>query len=339
MKAVGFYRSLPVNEAESLLDVDIPMPVANGHDLLVRVLAVSVNPVDTKQRGRLHDAVASDLQILGWDVAGVVEAVGPEVTLFKPGDEVWYAGSLVRAGCNSEYHLVDERIVGRKPSSLDFAQAAALPLTALTAWEGLHDRLGLPTDPQANAGKRILVVGAAGGVGAIATQLAHLAGLEVIGTASRPESIAFALAHGAQATIDHYQPFTPQLQSLGISAVDFIFATNDPTGHWTQMVEALKPQGHILSILPLSGAVDFWPFFQKSGTLSYELMYTRSTFQTADLAHQGAILNQLADMADAGQVQTTLTNLISPINAANLRQAHALVESGRMLGKVVLAGF
>jgi zinc-binding alcohol dehydrogenase family protein len=339
MKVIGFYRSLPITEAESLIDVELPKPVASKHDLLVKVEAVSVNPVDTKQRRRLHDAVAAEPQILGWDAAGVVEAVGSEVTLFKPGDAVWYAGSITRSGSYSEYHLVDERIVGRKPANLDFAQAAALPLTALTAWEGLHTRLDIPLEPAANVGKRILVIGAAGGVGSITTQLARLAGLEVIGTASRAESAAFTLAHGSSTTINHYQPFVPQLQASGIDGVDYVFITTDPTGHWHNIVEALKPQGRIVSILPLSGAVNFGDLFDKSGSLSYELMFTRSKYQTEDMVHQGTILNRLASLVESGQVQTTLTECLTPMNAAHLRQAHALVESGKMLGKVVVAGW
>lgn len=337
MKAIGVIRPLPVTEAESLIEAEMARPVARGRDLQVQVKAVSVNPVDTKWRLRVPEG-NTEPQILGWDVAGIVAAVGPEVTLFQPGDQVWYAGSIVRPGGNSEYHLVDERLVGQKPASLDFAQAAALPLTALTAWEGLFDRLGLRLDPTAHAGKRILVIGAAGGVGSIATQLARLAGLEVIGTASRPESIAYTLAHGSSATINHNQPFLPQLQELGISGVEYIFVTTDPTGHWSDIVASLKPQGRIVSILPLSGAIDFSDLFDKSGTLSYELMYTRSSHQTEDMGQQGAILNQLASLVESGEVKTTLTRRLSPFNASNLRLAHALVESGHMLGKVVVEG-
>lgn len=338
MKAIGFTRSLPITDAESLVDVEMAKPTTSGRDLLVKVTAVSVNPADTMQRMRVPDGT-TEPQILGWDVAGVVESVGPQVTRFQPGDAVWYAGSIVRPGANSEYHLVDERLVGTKPDSLDFAQAAALPLTALTAWEGLFDRLGLKLDPTAHTGQRILVIGAAGGVGSITTQLARLAGLEVIGTASRPESRAFTLAHGSSATIDHNQPFVPQLQELGISGVEYVFVTTDPTGHWANIVEALKPQGRIVSILPLNGAIDFSGLFAKSGTLSYEMMYTRSTYQTEDMGQQGTILDQLARLVDAGKVQTTLTQRLSPLNAFNLRRAHALVESGHTLGKVVVEGF
>lgn len=339
MKAIGFYRSLPITQDESLLDLDLPQPLASGHDLLVKVHAVSVNPADTQQRLRLGNEVATEPQVLGWDVAGVVEAVGAEVTLFQPGDEVWYAGALNRPGSSSEYHLVDERLVGRKPTTLDFAQAAALPLITLTAWEGLFDRLGIAQDPAANAGKRILVIGAAGGVGSLVTQLARLAGLEVIGTASRPASTAFALAHGSRATINHSQPFAPQLQALGINDVEYIFVTTHPNEHWEDMVQVLQPQGRIVSILPLIGAVDFSGLFTKSGSLNYEMMFTRSTHQTADMARQGAILNQATALVEAGQIQSTLTERLAPLNAASMRRAHALVESGHMLGKVVVEGF
>ncbi len=338
MKAIGFYRSLPIENDESLIDLEIEKPTPDGHDLLVQVKAISVNPTDVKSRmyGNQKEEIP---QILGRDVAGIVAEVGPACTLFRVGDEVYYAGSNIRPGGNSEFHLVDERIVGHKPQSLDFAQAAALPLTSLTALEGLFERLGISHDSAINKGKSILIIGAAGGVGSIATQLANLTGLTVIGTASRPESVRWAREHGAAYTISHAQAFVPQLKALGFPLMDYIFCLNNPDHHWDDIVASIAPQGKICSILPIGASANFMPLFQKSVTLAWELMFTRSMFQTADMIEQHKHLEELARLVDAGKIQTTLTELLEPINAANLRAAHAKVESGRTIGKIVLANF
>ncbi|HEU5377629.1 MAG TPA: zinc-binding alcohol dehydrogenase family protein [Ktedonobacteraceae bacterium] len=338
MKAVGFYRYLPIEDEESLIDLDLEKPTPSGRDLLVQVKAVSVNPTDVKSRAP-RAQVEKTPQILGRDVAGIVAQAGSECTLFHQGDEVYYAGSNVRPGGNSEFHLVDERIVGHKPRNLDFARAAALPLTSLTALEGLFERLGISRDPARNKGKTILILGSAGGVGSIATQLAHLVGLTVIGTASRPESVQWTREHGSASTINHTQPFAPQLEALGFPLVDYIFCLNSPVQHWNEIAASIAPQGKICSILPLDASVDLRPLFQKSATLAWELMFTRSMFQTVDMIEQHRHLEALTQLVEAGKIQTTLTELLEPINAANLRKAHAKIESGTTIGKIVLANF
>lgn len=338
MKAIGLYRYLPINNPESLLDIDIKKPVPCGHDLLVHIKAISVNPVDTKVRGP-KDQVEKEPRVLGWDAAGIVEQVGSESTLFKPGDEVYYAGDLTRPGTNSEFHLVDERIVGRKPATLDFAQAAALPLTTLTAWEGLFDRLEIAQQPERNRDKSILIIGAAGGVGSITTQLAHWAGLTVIGTASRPETIQWAKEHGTDITIDHHKPLAPQLKQLGYPNVDYIFCLNDTARHWNNIVETIAPQGKISSIVETAKPVDLTALQHKSAAFIWEFMFTRSMYHTADMIEQHNLLNRVAELIDAGKLQTTLAERLSPITAANLRRAHESVEKGSTIGKIVVEQF
>ncbi|QWU16800.1 zinc-binding alcohol dehydrogenase family protein [Paenibacillus sophorae] len=341
MKAVGAYRYLPLSDPESLVDLHIEKPAPTGRDLLVEVKAVSVNPADLDIREK-NNYEAESPKILGWDVAGIVEQVGPECQLFKPGDEIFYAGSVARAGGNSEFHLVDERIAGNKPKSLDFAQAAALPLTSLTAWEGLFDRLGISHSVEEN--ESILIIGAAGGVGSIATQLAKLAGLTVIGTASRPESVQWAKEHGADFTINHNSPFAPQLKEIGFETVDYIFCLNDTVQHFANMAEVIAPQGKICSIVPVAkssqaGSLDMDLLFSKSVTFVWELMFTRSMYQTKDMIKQHDILNQLAELIDNGKLKTTLAERLEPINAANLRLVHEKMETGRSIGKIVLENF
>ena len=337
MKAIGLYQHLPIDNPESLLDLDIAKPTASGRDLLIRVKAISVNPVDVKRRAS-GDQEATP-RILGWDVAGVVEQVGPHCTLFKLGDEVYYAGSITRSGGNSEFHLVDERIVGNKPKSLDFAQAAALPLTTITAWEALFERLGISHTASDNQQKRILIIGAAGGVGSIATQLANLVGLTVIGTASRPETVQWAKEHGANYTLDHHKAFAPQLKQLGFDDVDYIFCLNSTDKHWDDMVEGIAPQGKICSIVEMHGPVDLSALQSKSATFAWEFMFTRSSYQTPDMIEQHNLLNQLAQLIDESKIRSTLTEKLEPITAANLREAHKKVESGKTIGKIVLANF
>lgn len=338
MKAVGVTRYLPIDQPDSLLDVEIPKPSASGRDLLVQVQAISVNPVDTKIRAP-KDQVEENPRILGWDVAGTVVEVGEHVTDFQIGDEVFYAGSVTRAGGNSEYHLVDERIVGHKPKSLDFAAAAALPLTSLTAWEAIHERLGISEDASANSGQTILIINAAGGVGSIATQIAKQAGLTVIGTASRSETTDWARAHGSDHVINHHDEFVPQLQKIGMPSVDYILCLNHTDQHWQHMADAIAPQGKICSIVETEQPIDLEALKNKSATFVWEFMFTRSMYETDDMNEQGVILNRIATQIDEGKLRTTETKRLRPINAAQLQEAHRLLEAGDMIGKLVLEGF
>jgi zinc-binding alcohol dehydrogenase family protein len=341
MRAIGLYKYLPVDDPACFVEVEVPTPTPAGRDLLVRVKAVSVNPVDTKVRAP-KPQVETTPRILGWDAAGVVEAVGEDVTLFAPGDEVYYAGSIVRPGCNSELHLVDERIVGRKPHTLSFEEAAALPLTTITAWEALFVRMGIPRRPAGEtADGTLLVIGGAGGVGSIAIQLAtQLAGLRVIATASRPKSADWCGQMGADATVNHHQPLPAQLAGLGVELVDYILCTNSVERYIEPMAEVIAPQGKICTIV---GAKDNQPvnmnvYFGKSVTFAWELMYTRSTYQTPDMQEQHSLLDEAARLVEAGVLRTTLTEQLGPLSVDTLRAAHAKVESGQMIGKVVLGG-
>ncbi|GBQ85841.1 zinc-dependent alcohol dehydrogenase [Gluconacetobacter johannae DSM 13595] len=337
MRAVGYQKSLPITADDALVDIELPRPEISGHDILVAVRAVSVNPVDTKVRLRAEPA-AGAWKVLGWDAAGVVVAVGPEVTRFAVGDDVFYAGALGRQGTNAEFHAVDERIVGRKPRSLDWAQAAALPLTALTAWEMLFDRLDIRR-PVPGATPAILVVGGAGGVGSMAIQLVRgLTDLAVIATASRPETASWVAGLGAHQVIDHTHPLAPQVAALPTGAPGFVFSTTRTDRHLADIVELLAPQGH-MGLIDDPPALDILPFKGKSLSVHWELMFTRSTFQTADMSAQGDILDEVARLVDAGVLRTTLSERAGPITAANLRRAHALIESGRARGKIVLEGF
>ena len=337
MRAVGYLKSLPLTEAESLLDIELPRPSASGRDLLVKVEAVSVNPVDTKvRRGMLPDT--GEMRVLGWDAAGTVVEAGPEATSFAVGDQVYYAGDLTRPGTNSEFHLVDERIVGRKPESLGFAAAAALPLTAITAWEALFDRLDVRR-PVPGAAPAVVIVGGAGGVGSIAVQLLRkLTDLVVIATASRPETQAWVRDLGAHHVIDHGQPLAAQVEALGLGAPGFVFSTTNTDDHLSEIVALIAPQGRF-ALIDDPAALDIKPFKLKSVSIHWELMYTRSMFGTADMAEQGALLNEVARLVDAGEIRTTLTENFGPIDAATLKRAHALIETGRARGKVVLEGF
>ena len=337
MKAVGYHESLPITEARSLLDMELPDPRPAGRDLLVQIRAISVNPVDTKMRMRSTPDPGVP-GVLGWDACGVVTETGAEATLFQPGDEVWYAGSIARPGTNSELHLVDERIVGRKPRSLDFAQAAALPLTSITAWELLFDRLGVAPGKQ-HSDQSLLIVGAAGGVGSILTQLAHrLTGLRVIGTASRPATAEWVRSLGADEVIDHSRPLAEELRRAGIPDVTHVASLTMTDLHFPEIVEALAPQGR-LALIDDPGPIDIGQLKRKSLSLHWELMFTRSLFQTADMIAQHRLLDEVAELVDAGVIRTTIGEHYGSINAANLKRAHALVESGRSKGKIVLEGF
>ncbi len=339
MKAVGRSLPLPITDPDSLQDLELPKPVPQERDLLVQVKAVSVNPVDTKiRRSQLTDQEESTPRVLGWDVAGVVKSVGAQVSLFQSGDEVYYSGSLIRSGGNCEYHLVDERLVAKKPASLTMEQAAALPLTAVTAYEALFDRMGISQQGE-SAEKSILIIGGAGGVGSLAIQLAKIAKLHVIATASRPESQAWCRKMGADDVIDHTQSMPPQLQKLHRPMVEYIFNTSHIDHYWKIMGEIIMPQGRICGIVESSGSVDLNVLKSKSATFVWEFMFTRSMYQTEDMIEQHHLLTRIAEWVDSQQIQSTLAKTLSPINSANLRQAHATLESGRMVGKLVLAGW
>jgi zinc-binding alcohol dehydrogenase family protein len=337
MKAVAYFQNLPIDNPESLQDILLPEPQPGPRDLLVEVRAISVNPVDTKVR-RNAPPEAGQPKVLGWDVAGVVKSVGSDVTLFQPGDRVFYAGDLTRPGGNAEFHRVDERIVGHMPESLDFAQAAALPLTSITAWELLFDRLQIP-EGKADLGQSLLVVGAAGGVGSILVQLARqLTGLTVIGTASRPETQAWVRELGAQHVLDHSKPLADELRRAGLAQVTHVASLTQTDQHLDQLVEALAPQGR-LGLIDDPASLDVAKLKRKSLSLHWEFMYTRSMFQTPDILEQHRLLERVSQLIDAGVLKTTVGEHFGTINAANLRRAHALLESGKAKGKIVLEGF
>ncbi len=337
MKAVAYQAPGPIDRADALVDIDLPVPVAQGHDLLVQVRAVSVNPVDTKVRKSAAPA-AGEWKVLGYDAAGTVVAIGPDVTGFKPGDEVWYAGSIARSGTNAEYHLVDSRITGPKPASLSFAQAAALPLTAITAWEMLFDRLEV-TRPVPGAAPAVLIIGGAGGVGSMAIQLLRArTDLTVIATASRPETQAWVRDLGAHHVIDHRQPLAPQVAALGLGAPGHVFSTTQTQDHLAGIVELIAPQGRF-GLIDDPTELDIRPFKRKSISVHWELMFTRPLFATPDMAEQGRLLAQVAALVDGGKLRSTLTESYGPITAANLRRAHGLIETGTARGKIVLEGF
>ena len=338
MRAIGFHTPQPITSDEALVDIDLPMPDASGHDLLVEIKAVSVNPVDTKVR-RNHTPSAGEARILGYDAAGVVKAVGSDVTLFKPGDEVYYAGAIGRPGTNAEYHLVDERIVGIKPKSLSFAEAAALPLTAITAYEALFDRLKV-ADPVLGAERSILITGGAGGVGSIAIQLAKtLTDLKVIATASRPETADWAKSLGADHVIDHSKPLAEEYAKLGIGAPAFIFSVTHSSQHRLAMAEIIAPMGRICLIDDFPEGFDILAFKMKVVSLHWEFMFSRPMFQTPDMIEQHKLLTHVAELIDSGKIRTTLDTVMGPITAENLRKAHAIIESNRARGKIVLEGF
>ena len=338
MKAVAYYQSLPADHADALQDLELPTPTPGPRDLRVEVKAISVNPVDTKIRRNVAPT-DGDAKVLGWDASGIVKAVGSEVSLFQPGDRVYYAGAINRAGANSELHVVDERIVGHMPKSLPFAEAAALPLTAITAWELLFERLQV-TQGNTDQGQSLLIVGAAGGVGSVLVQLARqLTGLTVIGTASRPETQAWVRELGAHHVIDHRQPLSEELKRIGIDQVTHVASLTQTDQHFAQLVEALAPQGRLALIDDPEQPLDIMQLKRKSLSLHWELMFTRSLFETADMIEQHHLLDRVAELVDAGTLRTTLGEHFGSINAVNLRRAHALLESGTAKGKIVLEGF
>ncbi len=337
MKAVGFHRPLPIDDAQALVDLDLPTPEIGPHDLLVRVEAIALNPVDMKQRQRTTPP-AGTARVLGFDAAGTVEAVGPEVTRFAVGDAVFYAGALQRPGSNAELQAVDERIVGLKPKSLSFADAAALPLTSLTAWELLFDRLGLPYGDK-RGGDALLIIGGAGGVGSILTQIARrLTGLTVIATASRPETVDWCRKMGAHHVIDHRKPLNEGLAAIGLPQVRYVAGLTATDHHLPAILEALAPQG-AFALIDDPEKLDILPFKRKSLSVHWELMFTRSLYETPDMAEQGAILEEVSALVDAGVLRSTANAHFGTINAENLRRAHAAVEAGASIGKIVLSGF
>jgi NADPH2:quinone reductase len=337
MKAVGYKKSLPIDAADALLDFEAAKPEPKGRDIRVAVKAISANPVDYKVRKRASPP-EGEFKILGYDAVGVVDAVGPDVTLFKAGDEVFYAGSILRQGTNSEFHLVDERIVGRKPKTLSWAQAAALPLTSITAWELLFDRLGAVPGKSVDP-RTLLITGGAGGVGSILTQLARrLTGLTVVTTASRPESRTWCLELGAHAVVDHALPMKEQIETLKLPPVGLVASLTHTDQHYKAIADFMAPQGKFAMIDDAPG-FDIAVLKNKSISLHWESMFTRSSYQTDDMIGQHNLLNDVADLVDKGVLKTTLDQTFGTINAANLKRAHALLESGKSRGKIVLEGW
>ncbi|MGL2989920.1 zinc-binding alcohol dehydrogenase family protein [Acinetobacter nosocomialis] len=335
MKAVAYQKAGPITSPESLVDIELDTPAAKGHDLLVRVQAISVNPVDTKIRKNI--SAESGWKVLGWDAVGTVEAIGDKVTQFRVGDVVWYAGALNRQGSNSELQLVDERIVGHKPKILGATEAAALPLTAITAWEMLFDRLQVPKTAPANT--TILVIGGAGGVGSITIQLLkQLTNLTIITTASRPETKEWVEQLGADYVLDHREPLAPQIKQLGLNAPSYVFSTTQTDQHLSDIVELIAPQGHF-GLIDDPEQLDIKPFKSKSVSVHWEFMFTRSMFQTEDMQKQSDLLNEVSKLVDEGKIKTTVTEVLSPINAENLKRVHQQIESGTTKGKIVLQGF
>ncbi len=335
MKAIGFRKSLPITEKDSFIEFEIKKPSPAGYDLLVKISAISVNPVDFKIReSAAVDTVLDTPKIIGWDAAGTVEAVGNETSRFKVGDEVYYAGDITRSGSNAEYQLVDERIVGHKPKKSTIAEAAAMPLTGLTAWESLFDRIKV--NPETDKGKTVLILAGAGGVGSIAIQIAKKVGrLTVIATASRPESEDWCKELGADYVVNH-RDLKAELERIGQNQVDYILDFVDLEGYWETAAEIIKPQGHIVSITGSSKPLNLDILKMKSVSFSWELMYTRSMFTTVDIDKQYHILNEIADLMDAGTLKTTLTTTLEGFTVDNLKKAHQMQESGKTIGKTVI---
>lgn len=335
MKAIGIKTSLPVTDDQCFVLFDTEKPEPRGHELLVKIRAVSVNPVDYKVRqNSAKNTVLDTPKILGWDAAGVVEKIGEEVTLFKPGDEVYYAGDLTKPGSNAEFQLIDERITGRKPDTLTMEEAAAMPLTSLTAWEIMFDRIRI--NPEKDKRKSILIIGGAGGVGSVAIQLAkEIAGLTVIATASRAETVEWCKQQGADVVVDH-KDLVKNVRNAGFQYVDFILDFVDTNAYWRSMADLIKPQGHIASITGSSEPLPLNILKSKSVSFSWELMYTRSTFQTEDMIEQHHILNKMADLIDSGFIKHTLTQTLEGLTTENFRKAHQMLESGKTIGKVVI---
>ena len=342
MKAVGYSKSLPITDPESLTDIELPQPVATGHDLLVEIRAIAVNPVDYKIRQNVAPA-NGDYKVIGWDAVGEVVATGETATQFKPGDMVYYAGDLNRQGSNAEYQLVDERLVGTKPKSLSDAEAAALPLTSITAWELLFEHLALQQqspESKETSGEVILVIGAAGGVGSILIQIAKaITGATIIATASRESSQAWVKKVGADHVVDHTKPLQPQIEALGIGQVTHVASLNGTGSYFETYTELLAPFGRIAMIDDPAKPLDVMKMKPKSLSLHIEFMFARSMFKATDMDEQSRLLNRVSDLVDQGYIQTTVGKNLGTINADNLKAAHEALESGRSIGKIVLQGF
>lgn len=334
MKTIALTHYLPTSNPDAFIDHKMLKPTPSGHDILVAVKAVAVNPVDTKVRAP-KDKIEYPPRVLGWDASGVVEAVGQDVTLFKRGDEVYYAGDITRSGSYAEFQLVDERIVGYKPKTLSHSEAAALPLTSITAYEVFFDRLGIDYNGS-NAGESVLIIGAGGGVGSIAIQLAKHAGLNVIATASRTETSEWVKSLGADHVVNHREPMVEQVRALGMHYVDYVAIFNDMR-HWETAVELIRPQGDIVSIDDTDLPMPMGGMKMKAASFHWEFMFARSMHQTPDMIKQHELLNTIADAIDAGDIRTTVSEVITPLNANNMRKAHAMVETGSAIGKVVLS--
>jgi NADPH:quinone reductase len=335
-KAIATYQYLPTDDPHCFEIVEIPKPQPTERDLLVKIKAIAVNPVDYKIRSSIKEKLSTP-KILGWDAAGIVEAVGENTSLFQVGDEVYYAGSVIRLGSYSEYQLVDERIVGKKPGNLSFTEAAALPLTTITAWEALFEKLGIESNSTQNQNSTILIINGAGGVGSIAIQLAKVAGLKVIATASRYETVTWCRQLGADECINHHKTFQDELNKLGVASVDYILCLHDTDLHWQNMADVIKPQGKICSIVGNREPLDLNILKDKSVTFAWEFMFTKSKHQTADLASQGELLNGVSQLCDSKIIKTTLKENFGSLNPYNLAKAHARLESGTTIGKIVLS--
>lgn len=335
MKAIGFKENLPINNVKSLQDIELETPKATGRDILVEIKAISVNPADYKVRSGMP-VEGDNWKVIGWDATGTVKEVGEDVTLFNVGDEVWYAGDFTRQGSYAEFQIVDERIVGKKPSSLTYAEAAALPLTTLTAYEMLFDRLEVSKD---DANKSILVIGAAGGVGSILVQLAKkLTNLNIVATASREETTSWLKDLGADSVINHRNKLSGEFEKYGLAAPEYVVSLNATEHHVDEIAKLIKPQGKF-GFVDDPKSLNVMPFKGKAVSTHIELMFTRSMFQTEDMIEQHNILNEVSDLIDQGVIKTTLGENFGTINAENLRKAHAFLETGKAKGKIVLEGF
>ncbi|MBU3024926.1 zinc-binding alcohol dehydrogenase family protein [Zobellia galactanivorans] len=335
MKAIGYKENLPIENVNSLQDIKLETPKATGKDILVEIKAISVNPADYKVRAGMP-VQGDDWKVIGWDATGVVKEVGEDATLFKVGDEVWYAGDFTRQGSYAQFQVVDERIVGKKPASLSYAEAAALPLTSLTAWEMLFDRLEVAKN---DASKSILVIGAAGGVGSILVQLAKkLTQLNIIATASREETTAWLKELGADTVINHRNKLSEEFEKYDLPAPEYVVSLNATEQHVEEIAKLIKPQGKF-GFIDDPKSLNVMPFKGKAVSTHIELMFTRSMFQTEDMVEQHNILNEVSELIDNGTIRTTLGEHFGTINAENLRKAHAFLETGKAKGKIVLEGF
>ncbi len=335
MKAIGFRTSLDIKEENSFMEFELVKPIAKAKDLLIKIKAIAVNPVDYKiRKNSAKDTVLENPKIIGWDAVGIIEEIGNEVSLFKVGDEVFYAGDITKQGCNAEYQIIDERIVGKKPKNFSYEEIAAMPLTSLTAWEILFDRMRISKDK--DAGKSILIIGGAGGVGSIAIQLAkQVAGLKVVATASRPETKEWCMNFGADVVINHGD-LVEEAKKAGYASFDFIVDFVDLNTYWDIIVELIKPQGHIASISGSDEPIALNKLKAKSVSFSWEFMYTRPMFNTEDMIEQHYILTKISELMDKGVVKTTVNTVLKGLSVESLKEAHSQLESGKTIGKIAI---